>query len=46
MVFQHFYLWPHMVALENVIEGLVSVKITCPSAQGVLRSAAPSTCAC
>jgi ABC-type ATPase involved in cell division len=26
MVFQHFYLWPHMVALENVIEGLVTVK--------------------
>ena len=26
MVFQHFYLWPHMVALENVIEGLVIVK--------------------
>jgi len=26
MVFQHFYLWPHMIALENVIEGLVTVK--------------------
>jgi len=26
MVFQHFNLWPHMVALENVIEGLVTVK--------------------
>ena len=26
MVFQHFYLWPHRVALENVIEGLVTVK--------------------
>ena len=26
MVFQHFYLWPHMVALENVIEGLVTVR--------------------
>jgi polar amino acid transport system ATP-binding protein len=26
MVFQHFYLWPHMVALENVVEGLVTVK--------------------
>ena len=26
MVFQHFYLWPHMVALENVIEGLITVK--------------------
>ena len=26
MVFQHFYLWPHMVALENVIEGLLTVK--------------------
>jgi ABC-type histidine transport system ATPase subunit len=25
MVFQHFYLWPHMVALENVIESLVTV---------------------
>ena len=28
MVFQHFYLWPHMIALENVIEGLVTVKGT------------------
>jgi polar amino acid transport system ATP-binding protein len=26
MVFQHFYLWPHMIALENVIEGLITVK--------------------
>ncbi|PYO50617.1 MAG: ectoine/hydroxyectoine ABC transporter ATP-binding protein EhuA [Candidatus Rokuibacteriota bacterium] len=26
MVFQHFYLWPHMIALENVIEGLVTVR--------------------
>jgi len=26
MVFQHFNLWPHMVTLENVIEGLVTVK--------------------
>jgi polar amino acid transport system ATP-binding protein len=26
MVFQHFYLWPHMIAIENVIEGLVTVK--------------------
>jgi len=26
MVFQHFNLWPHMVALENVIEALVTVK--------------------
>ena len=26
MVFQHFYLWHHMIALENVIEGLVTVK--------------------
>ena len=26
MVFQHFNLWPHMIALENVIEGLVTVK--------------------
>jgi polar amino acid transport system ATP-binding protein len=26
MVFQHFYLWPHIVALENVIDGLVTVK--------------------
>jgi len=26
MVFQLFYLWPHMTALENVVLGLVSVK--------------------
>ena len=26
MVFQLFYLWPHKIALENVIEGLVTVK--------------------
>ena len=26
MVFQLFYLWPHRIALENVIEGLVTVK--------------------
>jgi ABC-type polar amino acid transport system ATPase subunit len=26
MVFQHFNLWPHMVTLENAIEGLVTVK--------------------
>lgn len=26
MVFQHFHLWPHMSALDNVAEALVSVK--------------------
>jgi polar amino acid transport system ATP-binding protein len=26
MVFQSFNLWPHMTALENVMEGLLSVK--------------------
>ncbi len=26
MVFQLFYLWPHRIALENVIEGLVTVR--------------------
>src|SRR3954468_21109490 len=26
MVFQLFYLWPHLTALENVILGLVEVK--------------------
>ena len=32
---QHFYLCPHMVALENVIEGLVTVK-------GMAVNASPS----
>ena len=26
MVFQSFNLWPHFTALENVIEGLITVK--------------------
>jgi polar amino acid transport system permease protein len=26
MVFQHFNLWPHMMAIENVTEGMVSVR--------------------
>ena len=26
MVFQHFHLWPHMSALDNVAEALISVK--------------------
>jgi polar amino acid transport system permease protein len=30
MVFQHFNLWPHKIALENVTEGLVRVRGTPP----------------
>jgi len=39
MVFQHFYLWPHMVALENVIEGLITVK-RMPSGEAAARGRA------
>src|SRR5918911_4072802 len=39
MVFQHFYLWPHMVALENVIEGLITVK-RMPFAEAAARGRA------
>src|SRR5438093_531961 len=38
MVFQHFYLWPHMVALENVIEGLRTGQ-GIPLGEGVQRGA-------
>lgn len=36
MVFQSFNLWPHMTALENVMEGLLSVKRMNRLAAGVL----------
>ena len=34
MVFQLFYLWPHMTALENVILGLTTVKLVFDSISG------------
>ncbi len=39
MVFQGFSLWPHKTALENVIEGLVTVKKT-PRPQAIERGMA------